>query len=577
MIEQECRTHLAKHLFQDASVAQSASDERCQRVWHVHASTPASLGEGEHISQMFLTAGAGGAAGADAGLAHQGEGTFEGRPQPGHFGLEGFSGKGGYCLHRCMYIIIHTYMPIKKRRSKISATRPPNPARQDPRLLLALFLDLLPCRQLWRLPSLRNAAFYDRLFNPIVTLWYFIFQRLQSDSTLQAALADAWTGGADRLRRGLSRRLRSSATTALSDARQRLPLAFLQQVLGLQVGGFLKLDPSAHWRGLPVRLLDGSTVRLRPYGDIPKEFPPHRNQSRNPAYWCLMRGVVCFCAHTGAALGYALGALSCSEQTLAAGFIVDHPGRFLYVGDRNFGIFRIAQAARAAGAQVLVRLSRGRAGRLVGRSPRPGTYEVSWSPSCDDQPQKSCSNQPVQGRLLVVRVQRCGFRPQTLHLFTSLDADYPAQELVALYGWRWHVELNLRYLKAQMRLAQLECKSAAMAEKEWVAGLLAYNLVRAAMLCAAFNAGLSPLKLSFSSARRHVQCWLEELLDHGPTRRARAWAKLLHLIRQSLLPHRRHSRPSEPRAQRHLRQSFPVLFGSRPLARRQLKKYQQKN
>ena len=209
MIEQERRTHLAKHLFQDASVAQSASDERCQRVWHVHASTPASLGEGEHISQMFLTAGAGGAAGADAGLAHQGEGTFEGRPQPGHFGLEGFSGKGGYCLHRCMYIIIHTYMPIKKRRSKISATRPPNPARQDPRLLLALFLDLLPCRQLWRLPSLRNAAFYDRLFNPIVTLWYFIFQRLQSDSTLQAALADAWTGGADRLRRGLSRRLRS--------------------------------------------------------------------------------------------------------------------------------------------------------------------------------------------------------------------------------------------------------------------------------------------------------------------------------------------------------------------------------
>ena len=52
-----------------------------------------------------------------------------------------------------------------------------------------------------------------------------------------------------------------------------------------------------------------------------------------------------------------------------------------------------------------------------------------------------------------------------------------------LYGLRWHIELNLRYLKTQMRLTQLECKSAAMAEKEWVAGLLAYNLIRAAMLC----------------------------------------------------------------------------------------------
>jgi hypothetical protein len=202
---------------------------------------------------------------------------------------------------------------------------------------------------------------------------------------------------------------------------------------------------------------------------------------------------------------------------------------------------------------------------------------VNWSPSCDDQPQKDCSNQPVQGRLLVVRVQRCGFRPQTLHLFTSLGADYPAQELVALYGWRWHVELNLRYLKTQMRLAQLECKSAAMARKEWVAGLLAYNLVRAAMLCAALNAGLSPLKLSFSAARRHVQCWLEVLLDPGPTRRAKAWASLLFLISHSPLPHRRHARPSEPRAQRHPPQSFPVLFGNRALARRQLKTYQQKN
>jgi len=465
-------------------------------------------------------------------------------------------------------------MPIKKRRLK--AVPPKAADSPTPKQLLAQFCHLLPSRLLWRLPSLRHAPFYDRLFNPIVTLWYLIFQRLQPDATLQAALADAWAGGANRLRRGLSKALRSLATTALSDARQRLPLAFLQQVLGLQAKRLAQLDPNANWRGLPLKLVDGSTVRLRPYGDIPKHFAPHRNQSRRPAYWCLMRVVVGFCAHTGAALGYALGGLHCSEQMLAAGLILSQPGRWLYIGDRNFGVFPIVQAARAAGAEVLLRLTQKRARRLLGRALRVGVHELSWSPTGQDQQQPGCSSAPVQGRLLVVRVHRPGLRPQTLYLFTSLAADYPAPELVILYGWRWHIEMNLRYLKTQMRLAQLECKSAAMAEKEWVAGLLAYNLVRAAMLCAALQAGLPPLKLSFSAARRHVQRWLEKL-GRGPARDAPAWTTLLLLISKCQLPRRSHVRPAEPRAQRHLRQPFPPLFGSRATARRQIKNYHQKN
>jgi hypothetical protein len=288
-----------------------------------------------------------------------------------------------------------------------------------------------------------------------------------------------------------------------------------------------------------------------------------------------MRVVVGFCAYTGAAWGYALGALHCSEQALAATLILRHPGRVLYVGDRNFGVFRLVQAAQAAGAEVLLRLTQQRAGRLRGRTLKLGVFELAWSPTRHDQLQPGCASAPVPGRLLVVRVQRAGFRAQTLYLFTTLAAQYPAQELVTLYGWRWHIELNLRYLKTQMRLAQLECKSAAMAQKEWVAGLLAYNLVRAAMLCAALQAGLNPLQLSFSAARRHLQRWLEQFGQASP--QAHAWERLLRLIGQSGLPRRHHIRPSEPRAQRHLRLSFPPLFGSRAQARRQLKKCQQEN
>ena len=470
-------------------------------------------------------------------------------------------------------------MPIKKRRLNPSAPTParPAPAPPDGPRLLAAFLHLLPGRSLRRLPSLAPSRFYDRLFNPIVTLWYLIFQRLHVDSTLQAALADAWAGGADRLRRGLSRKLRSVATTALSDARQRLPLAFLKEVLHLQATRLVGLHPQAQWHSLAVRLMDGSTLRLRPHGDIPRHFPPHHNLSPHPAYWCLVRVLVLFCVHTGAVLGYASDAQTVSEQVLAAQLILQNPGLFLYIGDRNFGIFRIVQAARAAGgAQVLVRMTQQRARRLLGRSLRLGIFDVLWSHTRQDQLQEGCSTDPIRGRLIVARVHRPGFRSQTLYLFTSLDATFPAQELVVLYGFRWHIELNLRYLKTQMRLVQLECKSAAMAEKEWVAGLLAYNLIRAVMLCAALEAGLTPLQLSFSAARRHLRYWLEDF-GRGQILSLRRWKKLLVLVGQSRLPHRLLPRPSEPRAQRHLRQAFPPLYGSRAKARRQLKKHQLKN
>ncbi|OLE62152.1 MAG: hypothetical protein AUI36_10945, partial [Cyanobacteria bacterium 13_1_40CM_2_61_4] len=356
------------------------------------------------------------------------------------------------------------------------------------------------------MPALKNQGFYQRLFTPIVTLWYLIFQRLHFDHTLEGVVADARAGGADSLCERLSKKLLSTATVSYSNARQRLPLAFLTQALALQALKIIRLNPKALWRGLLVSLLDGSTVRIRPYGDIPKKFPPHRNQAKAPAYWCLMRVVVCFCVHTGAALNCALGNTGLSEQVLACQIILGQPllSGCLFIGDRNFGVFRIVQAARAVGAKVLLRMTQTRARKLLGRSLCLGQHSVRWFPTRHDQLQPDCNNDPVDGQLLVVRIKRKGFRTQTLYLFTTLpkSAEYPVEELVSLYGLRWHIELNLRYLKAQMRLVQLECKSADMAQKEWFAGLMAYNLIRAAMLCAALHEGIPALVLSFSLSRR---------------------------------------------------------------------------
>jgi hypothetical protein len=420
------------------------------------------------------------------------------------------------------------------------------------------------------LPSLRSKNFYDRLFNPFVVLWYLLYQRLSADHTLQAAVTDAVHGGADALRKGLSRSLRSTATVSYNDARQRLPWRCLSEALRLQGRNISQLSHSTLWKDMVVALLDGSTVRLRPHGAIAKRFPPHRNQHQT--YWCLMRVLVCFCAFSGAALDCAMTSLRVSEQVLACHVILRSVAGFLFVGDRNFGIFGIARAARSAGSHVLVRLTDSRAKKLLGRKLSLGDHGVCWNPTRHDQVPHRCGRQPVQGRLVVARIRRKGFRSQVLCLFTTLtDATlFSTQELVDLYGVRWHIELNLRYLKAQMDLAQLDCKSVAMAKKEWLAGLMAYNLIRAAMLCAALKKRLPPLKLSFSASRRHLEHWLD-LFGCDHTSLLASWEKTLEHIARSQLPRRRKARPSEPRRQRHLRQSYPPLIGCRQKARQQLR------
>lgn len=98
--------------------------------------------------------------------------------------------------------------------------------------------------------------------------------------------------------------------------------ATFSDVLQLQARRITALDPNALWGGFLVGLLDGTTLRLRSLGDIPKHFPPRGNQPKTPAYWCLMCAAVNFCAFTGAAMDCRLAPSTSSEQELACQIIL---------------------------------------------------------------------------------------------------------------------------------------------------------------------------------------------------------------------------------------------------------------
>lgn len=471
--------------------------------------------------------------------------------------------------------------PVPAPKAGLAPTAPPHPLRTrfSPAQLLRQFHQLLPVSLLAGWLARSEKVFYRRAFTPLITLWYCVFQRLSDNHCLSHVVEDALAGGADRLSpRGkpLSQCLSSEATTAFSDARQRLPLDLLRRTLQHTATQSAAAWSAPQWFGLNVALLDGTTTRLRPLGDIPQRFPPHRpGNAKNTPYWCLARIVGLLCLATGVVLDTALGPLKTSEQALSLSLLLARTWeQWLLVGDRNFGVYSLARAALAAQAHVLFRLTQARAtklARVAGLLLAPGLdAPIHWSPSSHDQTPPDLARTPVQGRLVVVRIARPGFRSFTLYLFTTLldSRTCPAHQLAQLYAQRWQIELCFRYIKTHLDLGFLECRSADMALKEWLAGLIAYNLIRWTMATAAALAEVPLGRLSFSRARALLLGWCRR--SALKPNHLEAWQRLLARVAKARLPKRRKPRPSEPRAIRPFQKDFARLQGSRAIARQRL-------
>lgn len=429
--------------------------------------------------------------------------------------------------------------------------------------------------------TLSDKTFYERAFTPLITLWYLIFQRLSPDHTLSQVLEDAREGGADGLSpraKRLSRQLSSECTTSYSDARQRLPLELCLRTLRHVAEQTHNAFAIPLKFGLKLGLVDGTTFRLRPFGDIPQEFAPHRpGNCKKPPYWCLARAVGVLCWATGIVVHSTISGLTTSEQALCAQLLGQSLWKgWLLAGDRNFGVYFVARAMLAAQAHALLRLTQARARRLArsaGLKLKPGLdAPIDWVPTGHDQCPSALTRTPVPGRLLALRAHPRGFRSFTLYLFTTLTdpCRYPASELAQVYGLRWNVELCFRYIKAQMDLGFLQCHSADMARKEWLAGLIAYNLIRWTMGAAAALAKVPVNRLSFSRARQLLLGWLLRSPLH--CRSSRSWNRLLGRIAKAQQPKRRRARTPEPRAIRYFAKDVARLEGSRAAARLKLAK-----
>jgi Transposase DDE domain len=435
--------------------------------------------------------------------------------------------------------------------------------------VLPLFQEWLPGPELRSWLDACEHAYYCRVLPPLLVLWGFIYQRLNADHSCDAAWGYLSSDDVQQ-QFGLKPGRHSESNSAYVQARQRLPESVALGALRAMARACQqKLGAQALWHGYHVNLFDGSTLQLPASQALREHYGVARNQ-HGASHWPLLRLVAGFDLFSGVVNDVCEGPYSQGEHSLAVPLIRRLGAGYLHVGDRYFGVYHMVQVSVAVQSAVLLRLNAQPAKALAGACLQPGMdLDVVWSRSRHDHCEDDLAAPPIAGRLIYERLERDGFRPLDIYLFTTLSdrEAFPRAELLSLYGQRWNVELDLRHVKTTLQMEQLNGKSPDLVRKELYMGLAAYNLLRGLMGEAALRAKHLPMELSLA------QCWrrcVDAARALSPSASAQETAhrldRLLERLGRCRLPKRKRER-FEPRAVWGRPRVFPTIKGSRAQTR----------
>ena len=435
------------------------------------------------------------------------------------------------------------------------------------------FAHLLPDEQVEQALRDQALSWRVRLFTPVVTLWVFLSQVLDPDSSCRAAVAHflAW-----RAARG--KPAASADPSAYAKARQRLPEEVLAR-LTRDTGRRAQDDAPAAWRwhGRNVKVVDGATASMPDTPTNQQAYPQPGSQQPGVGF-PLLRLVVVFALAVGTALDAALGRYQGKQTGETALFhsLQDNlePGDLL-LADRYYSSYWELALARRGGWDLVSRLHQRRRadfrrGQRLGREDHVVCWRKPPRPEWLDEATYAALPAEMAVREVRVRVRQPGYRTRVLVVVTTLldAAAFPAAELALLYRLRWYAEIDLRTLKQTLQMDVLRCHSPEMVRKEVWAHLLGYNLLRGLMAQTALAAGMLPWQLSFKGALQTVAAFAAVLWGASEEELVELYRRLLGM----LLTHRVGDRPHryEPRRRKRRPKPYPPLNEPREQARARL-------
>jgi hypothetical protein len=332
--------------------------------------------------------------------------------------------------------------------------------------------------------------------------------------------------------------------------------------------------PSWCWRGREVKLIDGTTMSMPDTAANQRAFPQVSQQKAGLGF-PIVRMVGIISLGCGAVIEWVVG--PCEGKKSGETSMLWHMGAIgtgdIVLADRYYAGYFMLAWLLSQGVDVVMRQHQLRhtdfqRGEHVGK----GDHVVLWL----RPPRPAWMDKATYAAMPeTLRLREC--RVGGWILVSSLcDADSVSkQDLHELYGWRWHIELDFRAIKAVMQMDVLRCKTPAMIEKEIAAHLLAYNLVRSVMAQAAALATVLPRMLSFKGALQQLRVF-ERNCRHGKCAFVgQAFDSLLSGIAQLRLPYR----PGrvEPRALKRRGKNLPFLTRPRSEERARLHALQQQH
>ncbi len=441
------------------------------------------------------------------------------------------------------------------------------------------FSDLLPEEQIERAFEEANASFAknekDPVYTPAVTLWAFLSQVLFKGEhrSCLAAVSRVMV-----LVVALGRKPCSENTGAYCRARARIPTAVVRRLTtDVAAAAERRVPEEWLWKGRHVKLADGFTVGM-PDTQKNQEAYPQPPAQKPGLGFPLARCVVLLSLATGMAADLEIGPYSgkeTGETALLRKLLKRLENGDILLADRYYCSYFLIALLKDLGVDFVVRLHQCRTADFRrGERLGPGDHTVTWvrpaRPKWMDDETYAMMPETVCVREVLVTVAHRGYRTKSFVVVTKLrdNETYPADDIAALYEKRWLAELDIRAIKSTLGFDVLRCETPEMVRKElWVA-LLAYNLIRQAMLEAALQAEAAPRQLSFAHALQAIAASWLVVLTLSPERQAALIDATIGALRRPLVGRRPHR--VEPRAVKRRPKPHDLLMKPRDEARAEL-------
>jgi hypothetical protein len=433
------------------------------------------------------------------------------------------------------------------------------------------FKEILPESAINQVMSELKIKYKKRLFDPVVTLWAFLSQVLDTDKTCHNAVSKIIANLA-----GTEVEVPSTDTSAYCQARSRLPEKLLEKLFNDSSQNLEeKVSQENLWCGRNVKVIDGSTISMPDTAQNQKEYPQPTSQKEGCGFPIAKVGVI-FSLVTGAAIALCIDVLNTHDIKLARKLYSFLKPNDVLLGDRAFCAYADMFSITQLGCDAVFRKHQSRTttmrnGKIVGDCDKLVTwYKPKRCPKGLGKDEFLALPPSITVREIYYYIVIPGFRTERVSLITTLlDKNiYPTLQIVGIYYKRWDVELDLRHLKTTLGMDVLRCKTPSMVRKEIHVYLLAYNLLRSLMWQAGTTYNTPPLRLSLQGTRHHLINFIPELKTSNFKKRLKIYRTLLKVIVHKAVPDR--PARNEPRATKRRPKAYPRLTQKRQELRKQL-------